>query len=181
MPEKQTKHLLTVTRDDLLEDGSDLAFRKMLHNLLAFSARLEQIRSRFGAYIGLSGPQYTILITTRQLQGADGVGVGAVAEHLAHSAAFVTAETNKLAKLGILNKVPHPEDRRRVRLSVTDRGIALLASLAKVQAEINDQLFEPVDAGNFELLQALSADLRGSAERALLMADYLLPPDGGMS
>ncbi|UYV36480.1 hypothetical protein N4R57_15935 [Rhodobacteraceae bacterium D3-12] len=181
MQEKQTKSLLTVTRDDLLADGSDLAFRKMLHNLLAFSARLEQVRSRFGAYIGLTGPQYTILITTRQLQGAEGVGVGAVAEHLAHSAAFVTAETNKLAKLGILNKLPHPKDRRRVRLSVTERGLALLESLAKVQSEINDQLFEPVDAGNFDMLQTLSRDLRESAVKALLMADYLLPPDGGTS
>lgn len=169
---------LTVSREDLLQDGSDAAFRTMLHNLLAFSARLQQIRGQFAAFIGLSGPQYTILITVRQLQGDAGVGANAVAAHLSHSPAFVTAETNKLAKLGVLNKWPNPEDGRRVILSVTDRGEELLKTLAPQQQEINDQLFEPVTAENFRMLETLARELNESAEKALLLSDYLLQSRG---
>ena len=169
---------LTVSREALLQDGSDAAFRQMLHNLLAFSARLQQIRGQFAGYIGLSGPQYTILITVRQLQGDTGVGANAVAAHLSHSPAFVTAETGKMVKLGVLDKRPNPEDGRRVLLSVTERGAGLLRSLAPLQQEVNDQLFEPVTAENFDMLHRLAHDLNGSAEKALLLSDYLFQQSG---
>lgn len=173
----QAKEQLTVGNPVLLVDGSDAAFRQMLHNLLAFSGRLEQVRSRFAAFIGLSGPQYTILITIRQLQGDDGIGVRAVADHLAHSPAFVTMETNKLAKLGVIDKQPNPDDMRRVKLMVTKRGDDMLRSLAEVQREINDQLFEPVNGTNFDLLRQLARELRESAEKAVLLSDYLMQTD----
>ncbi|WP_163851759.1 MarR family winged helix-turn-helix transcriptional regulator [Pseudooceanicola aestuarii] len=178
MTDTPTNTRLTVSRDDLLQDGNDVAFRQMLHNLLAFSARLQQIRGQFAGYIGLSGPQYTLLITVRQLQGEDGIGANAVATHLSHSPAFVTAETNKLVKLDVLNKRPNPTDGRRVLLSVTERGEELLRLLSPQQQEINDQLFEPVNATNFRILQDLARDLNNSAEKALLLSDYLLQQGG---
>jgi DNA-binding MarR family transcriptional regulator len=170
---------LTVGRADLLVDGSDAAFRQMLHDFLAFSARLEQIRQRFGAALGLSGVQYTLLVTIRQLQGGEGVGVKAVAEHLAFSAPFVTVETGRLAALGVVEKLPDPADGRRVRLLLTPRGRELLARLAPMQQEINDVLFEPVTAANFAEARAMARDLRQAAERAVLLSDYLLDDQRG--
>ncbi|MDK3018864.1 MarR family winged helix-turn-helix transcriptional regulator [Pseudodonghicola flavimaris] len=172
-PAETLAETLTVSRGSLIVGGSDLAFREMLHNLLAFSVRLEQIRGRFAAHIGLTGPQYTILITIRQLQALGDVGVGRVAEHLALTPTFVTTETKKLVKLGVLEKQPDPQDLRRVKLRVTPLGEARLRDLAPVQREINDQLFEPVTPENFQVLHDLAAELRHSAERALLLSDYL--------
>lgn len=164
---------LTVGRDDLLVDGSDAAFRDMLHDLLAFSARLEQIRSRFGGFIGLTGVAYTILVTIRQLQGDGGVAVKDVARHLGFSSPFVTAETNKLAKIGIVEKRPDQTDQRKVDLRITDKGVALLTDLATVQSEVNDLLFEPVTAENFAAVRRLAADLRQSADKAARLSGYL--------
>ncbi|MBW3098167.1 MarR family winged helix-turn-helix transcriptional regulator [Pseudohoeflea coraliihabitans] len=164
---------LTVSREDLLVDGSDAEFRAMVHDLLAFAARLEQIRARFGRFIGLSGVQYTILITIRQLQGENGVGAKAIAEHLAFSPPFVTTETTRLVRLGLVAKRPNPEDLRRVYLTVTDKGIALLTELAPVQQEINDLLFEPVTGDTFEMVRRMARDLRASSERAALLSEYL--------
>lgn len=164
---------LTVTRDSLIVDGSDQAFREMLHNLLAFSLRLEQIRGRFAACIGLSGPQYTILITIRQLQKLGDVGVGHVAEHLALTPTFVTNETKKLVAMGVLEKQPDPDDLRRVKLKVTSEGNARLRRLAPMQRQVNDQLFAPVTRQNFQVLRSLSADLRHSAEKAVELSDHL--------
>ena len=174
MQTDQSLSSLTVSRPELLVEGDDAAFRAMLHNLLAFSSRLEQIRARFAAFIGLSGPQYTILITIRQLQKAGQVGVGTVAEHLALTPTFVTNETKKLVEAGVIEKVPDPNDMRRVKLTVTARGERLLRQLAPVQQEINDQLFEPVTPENFALLRGLAADLRESAENARALSDYLV-------
>ena len=170
---------LTVSRPDLLIDGSDGAFREMLHNLLAFSARLEQVRARFGAYLGLSGIQYTLLASIRQLQGKDGVGVRALADHLGLSAPFVTVETTKLVRSGIVTKRPNPDDLRRVLLRVSDRGQSLLSQLSPMQAEINDILFDPVTAANFAEVRRLAEALRISSDAALQMSDGLIAAERG--
>lgn len=174
MADQRSKFDLTTGREDLLIAGKDDAFREMVHNLLAFSARLEQIRSRFGAFIGLSGVQYTLLISIRQLQSGRGVGVRALADHLAFSPPFVTSETTKLVKLGLVTKTPNPDDQRRVHLRVSDKGSALLSQLAPVQQEVNDLLFEPVTPDNYALVRRLAASLRSSAEKAVLLSDYLV-------
>ncbi len=87
----------TVTRPELLVEGSDRAFRQFVHDTLAFSARLQQVRGQLGQVIGLSGTQYTVLIAIAHLRGMDErVGVNLVADHLHFSGAFTTIEINKL-------------------------------------------------------------------------------------
>lgn len=172
---------LTVGRDDLVVNGSDEQFRSMVHDLLAFAARLEQIRSRFGGFIGLTGIQFTILITIRQLETKSLSGVKAVADHLALSTPFVTNEVAKLVKLDLVEKQPDPNDLRRVTLTVSAKGRDLLAQLAPVQQEINDLLFEPVTAENFQTVRKMARDLRDSAERAVQLSDYLIGTDRGGS
>lgn len=165
---------MTVSLPDLLHEGSDSRFREMLHNLLAFAARLEHIRGRMGAMVGLTGSQYTVLISIRQLQGSAGVGVKAIADHLSLSGPFVTSETNKLIGLGLVTKRPNPDDARRVLLSITAEASTLLDGLAPAQREINDVLFEPLAGMDFEVVCRLAGGLRSSSERALLLTDYLL-------
>src|SRR5262249_49705968 len=110
---------LTVSRPELLIDGSDLEFRAFVHGMLAFSARLEGVRSGFAAFLGLTGIQYTILISVSHLLHQGEVSVSMIAEHLHVSGAFVTIETGKLLKMGLVTKRPDPQDRRRVSLSIT--------------------------------------------------------------
>jgi len=170
---------LTVSRPELLANGDDSMFRHLVHDLLAFSVRLEAVRERFGRYLGLTGIQYTILISVNHLQGEDGVGIKAIADHLGLSGAFVTIETGKLIRQGLLTKRPNPTDRRRVLLKVSAEGEGQLAALAPMQREINDAIFESLDAAGFDALTAQAADLRKGADRALALADYLLRVTGG--
>src|ERR1700677_4529378 len=75
---------LTVSRRELLDDGTDRDFRRMVHNIFAFTARHEAIRDGHARQIGLAGIEYTILISIGHL-GLDGdvnVNVKAVADHL---------------------------------------------------------------------------------------------------
>ncbi|MCB1480482.1 MAG: winged helix-turn-helix transcriptional regulator [Rhodobiaceae bacterium] len=171
---RQTGHALTVSRPELLAGGDDAMFRQLVHDLLAFSARLESIRAQFGAYLGLTGIQYTILISVRHLQDDDGVGVKALAGHLGLSGAFVTIETGKLIRAGLLRKRANPQDRRRVLLKVTDKAVAQLEQLAPMQREINDAIFESFDAPQFRVLSTQSSALRAGSDRALALAGYLL-------
>ena len=95
---------LTVTRPELLNDGTDRDFRKLVHNIFAFMARHEAIRDGHARQIGLAGVEYTILISIGHL-GLDGdVNVKTVADHLHMSGAFVTTVTSKLQTLGLAEK-----------------------------------------------------------------------------
>jgi MarR family transcriptional regulator, organic hydroperoxide resistance regulator len=157
---------LTVTRPALLRGGGDRAFRDFVHDLLAFTARLQAIRDGFGAFVGLTGPQYTILISVAHLETQGDVYVGTVAEHLHYSGAYVTIETGRLAGLGLISKRPSGGDRRRVCLAVTAAGRGLLSALAAEPARVNDILFGPLEAADFARMRTLLPALVESAEAA---------------
>jgi DNA-binding MarR family transcriptional regulator len=166
----------TVSRPELLHDGSDSEFRQLVHDLLAFSSRLQEIRSSFGAQIGLTGIQYTLLISIRHLGGSDGAGVKAVAEHLSLSSSFVTVETKKLIARGLLNTRPGVHDRRRVQLTVSEQGEQLLAHLLPLQQQVNDALFQSLGTTEFDRLCSMAEVLKNDAEKALRLAAFLSEP-----
>lgn len=165
------KRPLTVSRRELMPDGSDAAFRAMVHDTLAFAARIQEIRASFGELLGLPASGYTLLMTVLHRQGRDGIGVSAVAEHLHLTGSAVTVEANRLVKLGLLEKRGDPADGRRVLLRATPRAEAMLARLAPIQAEANDALFGALDAPGFRRFAAAMHDLVGCADEALAILD----------
>lgn len=165
---------LTVSRPELLIDGSDRHFRRLVHGLFGFFARHEAVRAGHAARIGLGGIEYTVLISIRHLAVEDpNVSVNRVAEHLYLSGAFVTTITNKLLKRGLIHKRPDPADRRRVRLEVSAKGNALLAKLAPVQRQVNDVEFGCLSRAEFISLLSMVERLIESSDRAIRLQQYL--------
>jgi DNA-binding MarR family transcriptional regulator len=166
----------TISRPQLMVDGSDAAFRQFVHDTLAFSARLQAVRGQLGAVIGLSGTQYTVLIAIAHLSGLeDKVGVNQVAEHLHFSGAFITIEINKLVTSGLVEKDTDEHDRRRVILNITPKARALLNELAPVQRPVNDMLFRAMSATDFERTRKLMSDMVQAADEAIRLLDYNSP------
>lgn len=167
---------LTASREALLVDGSDREFRELVHDMLAFTAALQDVRNRLGQLIGLSGTQYTILTSIARLsERTPELGVNQLAEHLHLSGAFVTIEVNKLVQAGLVTKATNPEDRRRVVLAVTEEAERRLEAMTRVQCPANDTLFEPLTAKDFRALRAITAKLAVTGERTLRLIDYLAP------
>ena len=166
---------MTVSAPALLSErgASDKEFRELVHGMLAFSLQLEAVRSGFAAYLGLTAIQYTILISVAHLEAEQAVEVNTIARHLHLSGAFVTIETNKLAALGFVDKRPNPDDRRRVLMSVTAQGQALLARLAPVQRQVNDVLFAWIEPGGLERALTVVRAMLDAGDRANSLLDYL--------
>lgn len=163
---------LTVSRPELLVNGSDSQFRAFVHGMLAFAARLEAIRDGFAALVGLTGIQYSILISISHLQGEGEVTVRAVADHLYLSGAFVTTETGKLLYSGLITKMQDIKDRRRACLRVTPKGRDLLCDLARAQVQVNDVLFEFLNSEQFRGLGPIIDRIVTSGDRAIALLDY---------
>jgi MarR family transcriptional regulator, organic hydroperoxide resistance regulator len=161
----------TVSRAALLVEGSDAEFRRLIHDLIAYTHRLDACREAFAAIAGISGAQYEILMLVSR---AEGLSIGEVAARLHRSGAFITIEANKLIARGILEKASDPADGRRVLLRSNARSFQLLKRLAPFQVRINDVLFERLDARRFRELRALARDLVESGDRAVAMLGFLL-------
>ncbi len=166
----------TVSKPELIIDGTDDEFRSFIHDFLAFSAMLTDIRGGFGEYIGLTGIAYTTLMSVKHLQGRTGIGVNAVAEHLHLSGAFITTEVAKLVNLGLISKRTNAKDKRRVLLTISPAGRKLLAELVDVQAPVNDALFDTLSSDEFVRLKEIMARLVPCAARALSLLAYLRQP-----
>lgn len=164
---------LTVSRPQLLGKGSDADFRTLVHGMLAFSTRLESVRAGFARLVGLTPIQYTMLISVSHLESDGDVSVNMLADHLQLSGAFVTIETGKLLRKGLLTKEPDRGDRRRVTLKTTAKARRLLESLAPTQVAVNDVLFGFLDARGFRQLLEIARHLPARAGRALSLLHYL--------
>lgn len=164
---------LTVTRPELLIDGSDDEFRSLVHDSLAFSARLLSVRAGYGELIGVSGPQYTVLISIAHLSKVSGVSVRTVADHLHLSGSYVTNETNKLIASGLITKTQDPRDRRRVLLELTGLGWGKFGELAEIQSRVNDIHFGCLSRRDFVTLRRIMEDLTESTDQALDLLRHL--------
>lgn len=175
LPPGDKGRFLTATRPELLVDGSDAQFRRLVHAFFAFLARHEAVRSGHAKYIGLVGVEYTILISIGHLSATEGpVSINKLASHLYLSGAFVTTVINRLVKEELVTKEADPDDGRKVRLKLTDAARARLAALAPAQRQVNDIQFGALGPGDLARLLELLEGLIEGSDRALKLQDYLL-------
>ena len=163
----------TVTREELLVDGTDQLFRKLVHDFFAFTARHSEIRDGHARRIGLAGIEYTILISVAHLSPGGEVNVKTLADHLHVSTGFITNATKKLQGRGLINKTQDVNDRRRIILTVTPKGLDLLEQLAPVQRQVNDVEFGALSREQFLQLAAIVERLVESSEQAAGLQKYL--------
>lgn len=174
---ERTKFPLTVTRPELITNGSDREFRHLVHGLLGFLARHEQIRCGHGKAIGLAGIEYSTLISIAHLSVEGDVNIKTVADHLHLSGAFVTSLAQRLLKMGLIHKRMDMEDRRRVTLTVSAKGHALLEKLAPMQRKVNDAEFGHLSRDDLKYMTRMVDQLVESSDRALALQAYLLAED----
>jgi DNA-binding MarR family transcriptional regulator len=165
---------LTISRPELLSGGQDRQFRHLVHGLFGFAAHHERIRSGHARLIGLAGIEYTVLIAIAHLSRDGDVNVKTVADHLYLSGAFITSVAGRLLRRGLIHKAADAGDRRRVTLTVSDKGRAALERLAPIQRRVNDVEFGCLSRPEFELLTGIVERLIESGARAVALQNYLL-------
>jgi DNA-binding MarR family transcriptional regulator len=157
----------TVSGPALLERGSDSHFRQLVYDLLTISVRMETVRTYLARRIGITGPQYSVLVAIAQFQGGEGVSVGRVAEVLHVSGAFITAETRQLERLGLVIKSINPRDRRGVLLRLTQNGERQMIAIGPAIIAINDKFFAPLTRRTFRQFADSAAQLVASSRQVM--------------
>jgi MarR family transcriptional regulator, organic hydroperoxide resistance regulator len=168
-----TDVITTTSRPEFLDpDGGDRTFRAMVYDLLAVGARMQDVRDHLAAEIGVTGPQYAILMAIFHLQeDVGGAGVRAVGRRLHVSGPFVTAQANHLVEKGLVEKRPNPRDGRGVLLCLTDEGSHRISNAAPVIQDANDGFFAALSKVDFLVLGDMVARLEVSSARAVQTLD----------
>jgi DNA-binding MarR family transcriptional regulator len=148
---------LSVTRPEILIDGSDREFRRLIHRMLIGQARLATVRECIAERIGVSGTQYTMLMSVLHLQGTAGVSIGALADYLEVTGPHVTGIVGKLVAGGFVRKAVNPKDRRGVLVKLTPAGRKKLLQAFAFICAVNDRLFEGVGREEYRAVANFNA------------------------
>ena len=165
---------LTTDRSALLVDESDEQFRQLVYDLFTIANHMQTVREGMANRIGVTGPQYSILMAIAEMHDKGGVGVKSVADHLHVTGAFVTSETGKLIKQGLLQKRSAPRDRRRVLLTLTEKGQEAFDAILPELSRINDVFFSSLDKTTFRQLSGTIESMVPYAQAATKLLDPAL-------
>ncbi len=144
------------------------AVRRFTWAIAAISVHLEELRYFWAKKLGISGPQWMILMALADMDQADGVPVNAVSKKLHVDSSFVTTQSKLLEKKGFVRRKPSSEDARIVQMSLTDKTYKHLAGLAAQQQALNEFIFAEFDERTLQEFTDKLVDLQQRLEKACM-------------
>ena len=142
--------------------------RRFTWAIASINVHLEELRYFWAKALGISGPQWMILMALADLDQDDGVPVNAVSKKLHVDSSFVTTQSKLLEKKGFLRRKTSAEDARIVKMSLTDKTYKHLAGLASQQEALNEFIYAELNDRQLgELTETLNR-LKNRLEKATL-------------
>nr|WP_247293567.1 MULTISPECIES: MarR family transcriptional regulator [unclassified Bradyrhizobium] len=130
----------------------DRAVRDFIWNVVEIHSQIEEIHKSWAELLGLTEPQWLILMAIDELDQGRGVSGIAVASKLRIHPAFVTNQTKKLEVMEFLAREPSPDDARFVQMSLTEKARAEISKLSSKREALNSALLEGLDQASLDYL-----------------------------
>jgi DNA-binding MarR family transcriptional regulator len=170
----------STTREPLLIDGSDQRFRQFIDNFVRLSARLQALRAALAKGMGMTPPQYNIVMILARIEASQGETMSAIAKRLGVSLSFVVSETGMLQRLGLVELRRNPADRRSVLAALTQAGRARIARAAPRIQQVNDLLFASLTRRELIAMdRTIGRVLKGGEAAAAALRARVGTPRGG--
>jgi DNA-binding MarR family transcriptional regulator len=101
---------------------------------------------------GLSPARVRLLLA---LATAGGIRMSSLAEQLGVTNRAITRLVDALQREGVLARRPDPDDRRAIRLELTEAGVALVDKIQRLQHQVSEQIFAPLSQPERDQLAGL--------------------------
>jgi MarR family transcriptional regulator, organic hydroperoxide resistance regulator len=159
--------------DEAVKKDQD-AIRRFSWEIASISAHLEELRHFWAKTLGISGPQWMIIMALADHDQGEGVAVNVVSKMLHVDPSFVTTQSKLLEKKGFVRRKTATEDARIVKMSLTDKTSKHMANLAAQQESLNQFIFTEFDDGGLADLTEKLAAIKRRLEKARLkvMVDF---------
>jgi DNA-binding MarR family transcriptional regulator len=128
-----------VRRVGMTDDRFPLSAREEWLLLYAASAILRKESERALAPLGITFPQGFVLATLADVKTP--LPVSKLAMFLLQESPSVTALVDRMSERGLVERGVDPHDRRKVLVSLTDRGRQVLKDIKRPAREVQDEMF----------------------------------------
>lgn len=152
------------------EEQLDRAVRDFIWNIVEIHSQLEEIHKCWAQLLGITEPQWLILMAIGELDEGRGVSGIAVANKLRIHPAFVTNQTKKLETMELLARAPSPDDARFVQMSLTQKARTEIDKLSIKRQALNSTMFDGLDEAS---VHYLNKRLTSIAKNSLLASQKL--------
>jgi len=148
--------------------------RRFSWEIASIGVYLEELRQFWAKTLGISGPQWMIIVALADHDQGDGVAVNVVSKLLHVDPSFVTTQSKLLEKKGFVRRKTAVEDARIVKMSLTDKTTKHLANLASQQEALNQFIFAEFEDRDMADLTEKLAAIKRRLEKARLkvVADF---------
>lgn len=130
-----------------------------LHEVSILVARERQ--APLYARYGLQQGEFDALATLRRSGAPEGLTPTALFEAAMMSSGGMTARIDRLEKAGLVERRPHPTDRRATLVRLTDKGFDLIETIMPDHEEAARDILAPLSLDEQKTLNALLARLIG--------------------
>jgi len=113
------------------------------------------------ARYGLQHGEFDALATLRRSGAPEGLTPTALFEAAMMSSGGMTARIDRLEKAGLVDRRPHPTDRRATLVRLTDKGFDLIETIMPEHEEAARDILAPLSLDEQKTLNALLARLIG--------------------
>ncbi|WP_036012104.1 MarR family winged helix-turn-helix transcriptional regulator [Bradyrhizobium yuanmingense] len=148
------------------EEQLDRPVRDFIWNIVEIHSQLEEIHKSWAQLLGITEPQWLIVMAIDELDEGRGVSGIAVANKLRIHPAFVTNQTKKLESMELLAREPSPDDARFVQMSLTQKARAEITKLSIKKQALNSTMFEGLDGASLEYLNKRLASIAKNSRLA---------------
>ncbi|WP_439410181.1 MarR family winged helix-turn-helix transcriptional regulator [Bradyrhizobium sp. DASA03076] len=130
----------------------DRAVRDFIWNIVEIHSQLEEIHKSWAQMLGITEPQWLILMAIDELDEGRGVSGIAVANKLRIHPAFVTNQTKKLESVGLLARLTSQDDARFLQMSLTEKAREEITKLSIKRQALNSTMFAGLDEESLHYL-----------------------------
>ncbi|TFV48217.1 MarR family winged helix-turn-helix transcriptional regulator [Bradyrhizobium niftali] len=110
--------------------------RRIGWDIDSINVHLCELRRHTARELGITGPQWMILMALEDLDNGDGVPVHVVSNRLGVNGSFVTTQSKLLEKRGFIRRKRSTSDARVVQMSLSTKTTKQLATLSTQQDTI---------------------------------------------
>ena len=153
---------------DMFTNKDQNFIRRLDCDIISISASLEELHDFWARALGISGPQWRIILVLADIDEGNGVSVNAVSKILHVASSFVTKQSKLLERHGFICRTASCEDGRIVNMSLTEHTWARLARLGSQQEALNKFILADFAPHDLEELTSRLGSLKKKLERACL-------------
>lgn len=134
-------------------------YHKLAVNLIYTHGWLLNHQSAFFKKFGITGAQYNILRILRG-QHPGPASINLLKERMLDKMSDASRLVERLKSKGLVEREICPDDRRKVEVKITEKGMDLLAEMDKIEDQF-EKLFKGIKSGEAKTLNELLDRLRG--------------------